>query len=73
MKTYLTVWFNSNGFRPSQVAEKLKEIGFEPVSGAYDFVYEWDVKPRVNDVLELGDLVQKSLKSMRVLFKMETI
>ncbi len=73
MKTYITLWFNSNGATPTEVEQKLSGIGFKSLHGNYDLVYEWDTKARMEDTLKLGDLIQKTLKGTNVLFKMETI
>ncbi len=73
MKTYLTLWFNSDGGRPSEVTKKLKDIGFKPVKGNYDFAYDWDDDAPVDEILRIGDKVQKVLKDDKVLFNLETI
>jgi hypothetical protein len=73
MKTYLIVWFNSNGAKPSDVTERLLSMGFRPIEGQHDYVYDWGTTPDVNDVLKIGDQVQNVLKGSGVLFKLETI
>ncbi len=73
MKTYLTLWFSSDGASPTEVVGELKQIGFRPVSGNYDMEYEWDRKPSVDDVLYLADMVRKRLEGKGVLFKLETL
>jgi hypothetical protein len=72
MKTYLTLWFNSDGESPSEVTRKLGKLGFEPMQGNYDLAYDWKGKASMEEILKLGNLVQKALKGSRVLFKMET-
>ena len=42
MKTYLMVWFNSEGAKPQDVVNRLQGIGFKPMRGPYDHVYEWE-------------------------------
>ena len=42
MKTYLIVWFNSEGAKPSDITERLLSMGFQPVEGEYDYLYNWD-------------------------------
>jgi len=52
----------------------LQGIGFKPMTGNYDFVYVWPKKPvDPSETLELADLVQATLKGMKVLFKFETV
>jgi len=73
LKTYLVVWFSSNGIRPSEVTQRLMSLGFEPMQGSYDFVYKWEKRVSVDKVLEFGDKVFLSLHGTGVLFKLETI
>ena len=73
MDTYLTVWFSSEGASPSEIVQKLKALGFEAVQGNYDFSYKWDSKPSVDELMHLGNSVQKTLKGSKATFKMETI
>ena len=74
MKTYLIVWFNSDGSqRPSDITERLLSIGFRPVEGHYDYVYEWDTNADVREILKIGDQVQNTLKGAGALFKLETV
>ncbi len=73
MKSYLTLWFSSDGASPVEVVDALKEIGFNPISGNYDMEYVWDKKPSVDDILYLADLIKKKLGDKKVLFKIETI
>ena len=55
MKTYLTVTFNSEGAKPSEIVDRLCMIGFRPTQGTYDFIYEWDKKATVKDAIWFGD------------------
>jgi len=73
MKTYLTVWFSSEGAEPSLVAQKLQSMGFKPVKGHYDHVYDWKREATLDEVLELCNNVHATLKGMKVLYKIETI
>ncbi len=73
MKTYLIVWFNSDGVqRPSDITERLLSMGFRPIEGQYDYVYEWDSNADINDIIKFGDQVQNTLKGSGTLFKLET-
>jgi hypothetical protein len=73
MKTYLLIWFNSDGASPSEVNRRLMSMGFLPMQGQYDYVYNWDNNVNVDDILRFGDKVHLTLKNMGVLFKTETI
>ena len=72
MITYLTVTFNSEGSKPSEITDRLRILGFKPTTGAYDFMYEWDKKASVKDALWFADKVHATLKGCNCLFKMET-
>lgn len=73
MKTYLNVWFNSNGESPSVITDKLRMLGFQPIQGNYDFFYDWAKGASTEDIVLLADKIQKVLKGAGVLFKLETI
>ncbi len=73
MKTYLTVWFNSEGAPPSIVIEKLMGLGFKPIKGAYDFVYEHKGDIVLDDIVEIGNAIHMTLSGFKVLYKLETV
>jgi len=73
MKTYLTIWFNSEGAEPSAVAQKLQFMGFKPMKGHYDHVYDWKREPTLDDVLQLMNNVHETLKGLKVIYKIETV
>lgn len=73
MKTYLTVWFHSEGARPFEVTKKLEEVGFSPVKGNHDYVYKWGNDATVDEVLSIGDDIQDKLKGDKILFELETV
>jgi len=73
METYLRVTFNSEGAKPSEVADRLRSCGFVPTHGNYDFVYDWNGTARREEILELTDAVTEQLRGFRVLFEIETV
>jgi hypothetical protein len=73
MKTYLIVWFDSEGARPSEVNQRLMSMGFKPIQGAHDYVYEWDTNTDMDDILRFGDRIKMSLEGLKVMFKTETV
>ncbi|MDD3043245.1 MAG: hypothetical protein PHV51_06420 [Methanosarcinaceae archaeon] len=73
MKTYLVIWFSSNGVCPSEVTQRLMSLGFEPMQGGYDFVYKWESGVGIDQVLKFGDKVFLSLQGTGAMFKLETI
>ena len=73
MKTYVTVLFSSEGEKPSEVKSRLLGLGFLAVRGNYDFAYEWDKEPDIDDLLDFIDRIQTALKGTEVLFSIETL
>ncbi|TFG34953.1 hypothetical protein EU527_00455 [Candidatus Thorarchaeota archaeon] len=80
MSRYMTrvqVWFYSEGASPSQVVSKLLELGFQPVKGAYDFVYSHN-EENMSDanlgsaILEISDALHKTLTGFKVLYTLDT-
>ncbi len=72
MKTYLTIWFSSEGAGPVEVVDRLRSLGFKPMKGYHDHVYEWNKKVDLGDILQLTDKVHVTLKGLNVLYKIET-
>jgi len=75
--TRVQVWFYSEGASPSQVVRKLLELGFQPVKGAYDFVYvhsdeDMSDKELGSAILEISDALHKTLSGFRVLYTLDT-
>ncbi|MCD6330678.1 MAG: hypothetical protein J7L80_00555 [Thermoplasmata archaeon] len=73
MKTYVTIIFSSEGAKPSEVKNRLLELGLKAVKGSYDFVYEWDREPDIDTLLWFADKIQEALKGTDVMFSLETV
>ncbi len=73
MKTYITVFFGTEGAKPSKVLDALNNLGFEPTTGNFDGVYSWDKQATLDDAINLADKVIATLKGMGVMVKLETI
>ncbi|MGD1099488.1 MAG: hypothetical protein ABR888_03995 [Thermoplasmata archaeon] len=73
METYLRVTFDSEGAKPSAVADRLRSCGFVPTQGNYDFVYDWNGPAKRDQVLDLSDELTHQLRGLRVLFEIETV
>jgi hypothetical protein len=74
MKTYLQVFFHSEGAVPSEVKTQLMNMGFKATKGNYDFVFDWGKdKADVNDLVFFADKVHTALKGCSVYFHIETI
>jgi hypothetical protein len=74
--TRVTVWFNSEGASPSQVLTRLTELGFKPVRGSYDFIYEHEDDLNEADlgnaILEISNALHKTLSGFKVLYNLDT-
>lgn len=75
--TRVSVWFNSEGASPSVVVSKLLELGFIPVRGAHDFVYEHAEDDMTDSdlsesILEIANALHKALKGFQVLYNLDT-
>jgi len=73
MKTYLRLWFNSEGAKPSEINQRLISLGFKPMQGTHDYVMEWGKNVNVEEVLRIGDSIQIELQGLNVMFKIETV
>ena len=73
MKSYLIIWFNSEGGAPSEVNKRLTAMGFQAMQGAQDYVYDWGSNASIDDILQIGDRVQLTLKGLDVTYKIETV
>lgn len=73
METYLRVTFSSEGIPPSEVADRLRILGFKPAQGNYDFIYDWKRSVKLDDAMDLSVQLTNTLKGARVLFETETI
>ena len=73
METYLRVTFDSEGAKPSEVADRLRSFGFVPTQGNYDFVYDWNGTATRDQLLDLSDEITRLLRGYRVLFEIENV
>jgi hypothetical protein len=73
MRTYIKVQLDSEGASFSNIAEVLEDLGFRPVKGEYDFVYNWDKQATIKESIWFADKVQLALKGLGVWFRVETV
>ena len=73
MKTYLTIWLYSEGDSPTVVVEKLQAMGFKPIRGHHDFVYNWGRPVELEEIFQIGNSVHETLKGSKVLYHLETV
>jgi len=72
MKTYLTITFSSEGAKPSEVVARLQSLGFKPITGSYDFVYNWDSSATVEEAIWFADKIHATLEGYNTRFQLET-
>jgi hypothetical protein len=72
MITYMTIQFDSEGGKPSDIISALEDIGFKPATGFYDLQYDWNGDADIDEVLCLADKIAATLSGMKVSFKLET-
>jgi hypothetical protein len=73
METYLRVTFDSEGAKPSEIADRLHSAGFQPTQGNYDFVYDWQGPASRDQVLDLSDEITRLLRGYRLRLEIETV
>ena len=71
-KTYLVVYFGTNGVGPSEIARRVETLGFKTLFGPYDFAYPWNHEPSKSEILALGDKVQTALQGTGAVFNLDT-
>jgi hypothetical protein len=73
METYLRVTFDSEGAKPSEIADRLLSAGFQPTQGNYDFVYDWQGPATRDQILDLSDEITRRLRGYRLRLEIETV
>ncbi|MGC8609581.1 MAG: hypothetical protein ACP5UV_06920 [Thermoplasmata archaeon] len=73
MKTYIKVSFSSEGARPSEVINRLRSLGFKPIIGEHDMVYEWDNGTTLEDTIWFADKIHATLAGYNIRFEIETV
>lgn len=73
METYLRLLVHAQGASPTEVTRRLWKVGFVPVQGNYDFVYDWEGIPDPEELIDLTEEVGRALAGCRVLFELETV
>jgi len=56
-----------------EVTQRLMSMGFKPVKGNYDYVYEWGRRVSTEEALSIANQVHQTLKGCNVSFKLETV
>jgi len=73
VKTYLTLILYSEGANPIEIVDRLRSLGFEPITGVHDHVYDWGRKRvELEDILQIASSVHETLKGLKVFYRLET-
>lgn len=71
-RTFLLLQLDSEGAPYSEVASLLEDLGFQPETEGYDFLYDWGRTVSVAETLEFADRIQEALRGKRVRFRIES-
>ena len=71
-KTYLVMYFGTDGSKITDVVKKVESLGFRAALGPVDFEYEWNNAPSKEEVFRLGDKLMEILKGTGVIFNLDT-
>lgn len=69
MKLYIELYFSSDGTEPMKVIKKLKDIGFDPVVGEYDFAKDYETPDEYSQIV---DKLARSLRDTGVNYRLIT-
>ncbi|MFP3872569.1 MAG: hypothetical protein ACLFVL_06790 [Candidatus Aenigmatarchaeota archaeon] len=69
MKLYVEVYFSASGIDPMEVIRKIKDAGFEPVVGEYDFVIEYGSPEEYGKAV---DRLTRALRGSEATFRLIT-
>lgn len=74
--TYMSIIFHTQGASPLELARIIKGLGWKPMYGDYDFVYEWDIDLEWKGGLfeffcEVNELHER-LKNLNVSYTLKT-
>lgn len=70
MKTYVDIYFNSEGPSPKDIVENMRRIGLEPVRGPHDFIFEWNDDDEF--LAKVGE-IHKVLQGLNVIYRFHTV
>ena len=73
IQTNLFIFFSSEGDKPTVVTQKLAMIGFVPNKGSVDYIYVWQKRPTLDELIALADRITEVLKGSKVSFNIETV
>lgn len=69
MRLYVKIYFDPEGEDPITIVKKLKDLGFGPVVGLYDFVKEFD---EPEDYPKIVKELHEALRGTKVKYTLQT-
>jgi hypothetical protein len=69
MKLYIKVYFNSESISPLEIIKSIKEMGFEPVVGDYDFMKNFETPEEYGLIVEE---LHETLKGTGIFYRLST-
>ena len=72
METYIDVYMNADGEKPSIIFNKLSEMGLKYHIGEHDFIYDWKRIISISEELSFIDRIHENLKGTGVILKFTT-
>ncbi|MCD4784672.1 MAG: hypothetical protein K8T10_12700 [Candidatus Eremiobacteraeota bacterium] len=72
-RSYVILYFHSDGAAPSKVFKRVEGLGFRLSVGPFDLLYEWDHAPSNDEIIAMMDALYKSLTGLNVNFKFYTV
>ncbi|MCL4326662.1 MAG: hypothetical protein M1481_07625 [Candidatus Thermoplasmatota archaeon] len=69
MKTYIKFEFSSEGTAPLEVVKEMKNLGFKPEVGEFDFSIEWETPTEYGEILRN---FHKKLYGFKVFYSLYT-
>lgn len=69
MRLYIQLFFDSNGENPLDILDEMKDLGFDPVVGDYDFAKDYESPDEYKDIV--GDLIE-ALEDTGVRYRLTT-
>jgi len=71
-RTFLLLQLDSEGAPYSEVAAILEDLGFQPETEGYDFLYDWGRPAGIAEALAFADRIQEALRGKRVRYRIES-
>lgn len=52
MRVYIEIYFSSEGSNPLETLDIMKDLGFDPVVGEYDFAMDYDTPDEYQEIVK---------------------